>query len=224
MTGSPSVWFIPHQDDELWMGAAISNHIHANGPESVHLVLCTDGINSGARARTALAKPAFSAARDLEWRAGVAALGGLLENTHISRWAVEDGHLTEARAREVLVWDLIDRLGPDIRVKAPSWRAAPGRGTDHVNIGLAVKRLHDAGLLTEQPRYYVEHHMRASWVQANPGVALAVETTPTPQRVLDAIAEYRHVDHLAGRYGIAQLSVATMLSMIEANPVSYRHA
>lgn len=212
---------VPHQDDDvITMGAAISNHVNAG--HEVHVLLATDGVNSAVREQTGLSRPEFTRARDAEFVAGVQALGVDPARIHISRWSAEDGQLTELRARQLVLWELVERLGvADVHLKGPSWRACTGRHADHVQLGLAVQYL--AAVVSQPVRYYVEPNVRAAFQQAYPGVALATETTGTPAAVLAAVAEYRLVDHTIGRYGIAELSVPHLLDMVEANPVSYRH-
>lgn len=215
------LYAIPHQDDDvITMGASISAHVRAG--HEVHVVLCTDGVNSAARDATDLSRPAFTRARDREFTAGVAALGVHPDHIHLSRWSGEDGKLAELRVRQLILWELIEQLGhQQVHLKGPSWRPCTGRHADHVAVGEAVKYL--SALLDQPVRYYVEPHARAAFVQAYPSVGLATETTPVPGDVHAALAEYRLVDHAAGRYGIAELSVAHLLAMVEANPVSYRH-
>jgi LmbE family N-acetylglucosaminyl deacetylase len=219
---APVLFAVPHQDDDvITMGAAISNHVNAG--HDVHVVLCTDGVASAAREQTPLSRPEFTRARDREFLAGVTALGVDPANVHISRWSAEDGTLDWVRAHQTILWELVEQLGPDdIYIKGPSWRACTGRHRDHVQLGLAVQRLGE--ILPQPVRYYVEPNVRTAFQQAHPTVALSTEITGTPGAVLAAVEEYRLVQHGIGRYGIAELSVPHLLAMVEANPVSYRHA
>jgi LmbE family N-acetylglucosaminyl deacetylase len=210
--GSPPVlFFSAHQDDEtLTFGAGINNHV--NHGYSVHVVLATDGINSSARHGLGLSRPEFARARDDEFRRACGALR--VSSAHISRFAAEDGTLTVARARDIIL-DYLVRY-PGARVKAPTDRGGPlGQHLDHTHLGQAAVRLRDEGRISDL-RLYVEPYEVADF-RARYG-PVSTEHTATPQAVRAAVNEYKR------GYGIGYRSTPGFFDMVEADPVSYYHA
>lgn len=105
-TGRPVVFYSPHQDDEtLFMGQVIAHHALAG--REVHVVLCSNGASSGARAEingevsdgtywkgyhyparegyTPLSLDTFSEARTREFVAACAQLGVPASRVHLGR-------------------------------------------------------------------------------------------------------------------------------------------
>ena len=210
----------PHQDDEtLAMGASIRKHIES-GAHEVHVLLVTDGGNSGAQPVTGLNRPQFTRARDDEFRRACRALGVLPDRIHISRHSAESGALTVQQAEDGIRAFLDEH--PDTWLKAYSHRAAAGRHVDHVTTGQAAVNLLTAGAAANL-RLYVEPWARTAFVAAHPGVAVSAERPADPDRVRAALDEYSDVDHVGGRYGIGYVSVPSYVDAARVDPVSYYH-
>ena len=97
-TGTPVVFFTPHQDDEvLSMGSAIREHVLAG--RQVWVVLLTDGGASGACLTQYTTRAACVAERDKEFNAGVYNMGA---TPTIRSDRMADGYLTSDYVKRVV--------------------------------------------------------------------------------------------------------------------------
>lgn len=97
-TGTPAVFFVPHQDDEvLSMGSAIREHVLAG--RQVWVVLLTDGSSSVQCAQQYATRAECTAERDKEFNAGVTSMGA---NPTIRGDRMVDGTLTAAYVQSVV--------------------------------------------------------------------------------------------------------------------------
>ncbi|MBP2370211.1 PIG-L deacetylase family protein [Pseudonocardia parietis] len=207
------VFVSPHQDDEtLAMGSAIRNHIEQG--YDVHVLLATNGINSGARPIVGLTRTKFTDARDNELRRATATLGVPPENLHISRHSTEDGNLTIQAATDSIAW-FLDRH-PAAWVKAYSPHSATGRHADHVMSGVAAANLHAAGQITNL-RHYVEPWLVDTFRAAHPAVRLG------PERATSLATVQAAYDSYGDGYGIGHISVPTFFAAGRPDPVNYWH-
>lgn len=211
--GQDVVYISPHQDDEtLAMGASIANHAAAG--YRVHVLLLSNGINSGARTRVNLTRSQFTDARDDELRRAAQHLGVPAHRVHISRHTTEDGQLSVRAAEDSLNWFLDHH--PDAWVKAYSPHAASGRHSDHINAGLAAANLHHSGRVTNL-RHYVEPWLIAGFRAAHPWIRLGEE------RPTNLAAVHAAYDSYGQGYGIGHISVPAFFQSGRANPVNYWH-
>jgi LmbE family N-acetylglucosaminyl deacetylase len=216
---SPAVFFTPHQDDEtLSMGYAIRNHLRAG--RQVHVVLMTDGSNSGVRASTGLSVAEFVAARDDEYRRACRRVGVRPDNIHISPIRPADGALDVAAAESVML-DFLDDF-PNADVKTYSPYPATGRHLDHQHAGQALAKLLESDEV-ETARFYVEPWLRAAFIEANPSVHLAAETTPDLAITQGAFDEYGTKDPSGWKFGIGKASVPSAWTAGRADPTSWYH-
>lgn len=209
----PVVFASPHQDDEtLAMGSAIRDHIEQG--YDVHILLQTNGVNSGARARVRLTRSQFTDARDDELRRAATTLGVPTSNIHVSRHSTEDGKLTVQAAEDSLNW-FLDRH-PAAWVKAYSPHPAAGRHGDHVNSGIAAANTWRAGRVTNL-RHYVEPWVVDTFRRAHPWVRLGAEHARNNTAVVAAYDGYGQ------GYGIGHISVPTVFQSGRADTVNYWH-
>lgn len=207
------VFVAPHQDDEtLSMGPSIRRHLDAG--HEVHTLLLTNGVNSAVRGQTGLTRPAFSAARDDEYRRACAALGVPAEQVHITRHSTPDGALTQQAADDAMSAFLEEY--PGTWVKAYSQQQVEGRHADHVNCGAAAVAMARRGSITNL-RLYAE-----PWL-ASKFTGLASERSTNDGAVLAACDHYTVVDRAAGRYGIGGLSVPDAFAQVRRDRTSYYH-
>lgn len=212
-----AVFVAPHQDDEtLAMGAAIQNHVAAGF--AVHVLLLSNGVNSGARARVGLTRAEFTGARDDELHRASTALGIPTSRVHISRHSTEDGRVTVQAAEDSINWFLDQH--PGAWVKAYSPHAAAGRHTDHVNSGVACANLNRQGRVTNL-RFYVEPWLVDTFRRTHPAVRV------NPERPRDVAVVHRAFDAYTqtgpARYGIGGISVASFFAQGRADTVNWVH-
>jgi len=209
----------PHQDDEtLSMGASIRKHIEAG--HDVHVLLLTNGVNSGARAKTGLDRPRFTAARDDEFARACRSLGVPFSNVHVSRHSTSDGGVTVQSVDDAVREFLNGRS--DVWLKTYTNLNWSGRHADHQLSGQAAVSLLSSGVVTNL-RLYVEPWMLAAFKAANPGVAVSAERPTNLAAVRSALDDYKEADHPGGRWGIGYLSVPAAFDTLYADPVSYYH-
>ncbi len=105
----PQVFFLAHQDDELFMAGAIRRAV--NNAQSLAVVMVTDGGSSAVRRSLGLSRQKFSAARNREFFSSMLALGvstssiyfanpGGIEGSNNPLY--KDDRLTIAQATEVI--------------------------------------------------------------------------------------------------------------------------
>lgn len=212
------VYAIPHQDDEtLSMGASI--RAHRAGGHDVHLLLLTSGAGSGVRQQIGLTRPAFTRARDVEFRSAAAALGVPADQVHLSRPNVPDGALS-VQAAEDAIADFVEGH-PGAWVKTYSHLSWPGRHVDHINTGQAAVNLLRAGVL-ENLRQYVEPWQQSAFRAAHPSVRLS-QTRSDSAGLFGALDEYAVVDKQAARYGIGYRSVRSAFNHVRGELSSWYH-
>jgi LmbE family N-acetylglucosaminyl deacetylase len=213
------VYATPHQDDEtLAMGGSIRLHLEAG--HDVHVLLMSSGVNSGVRGIVGLDRPEFTDARDDEMFRACRQLGVRFRNVHVSRHTTEDGELAVDDAEDAMRGFV--NAHPGAWVKTYSHLPANGRHQDHINAGQAAVNLATAGTITNL-RLYIEPWLRDNFTAAHPGVTLSTNSASNTAAVVAALDEYRHIDHVGGKYGIGYQSVRSAFDLVRADPVSWYH-
>jgi LmbE family N-acetylglucosaminyl deacetylase len=214
------LYIAPHADDEtLSMGASIRAHLEAG--HDPHVLLCTTGVNSGARAATGLSREAFTAARDDEFLRACRALGVWADKVIIPEGRPEDGALSASWVTTHIEWWISQHPGG--WVKTYSQLPLSGRHGDHVAVGQAAVGAVGAGVLTRsQLRLYVEPWLVSQFKAAHK-LPMSADSPSGVERVRNALDEYEDVDHVGGRYGIGGLSVPTFFDLVRSDPRSHYH-
>jgi LmbE family N-acetylglucosaminyl deacetylase len=212
----------PHQDDEcLSMGAAARAHLEAG--HDVHVLLMTNGINSGARNGSGLDRPDFALARDDEYTRAVRMLGVPFTNIHRSTFRVPDGQLSVKNAEDILSEWLDEH--PGAWVKTLTNRGDPAvQHADHRNAGQAAVNLLGSGVIVANGlRLYVEPYQLDAFRATNSGLATSTESASNVAIVKSALDQYKAQDAVGSKYGFGYKSVNEAFDLVRANPVSYYH-
>ena len=162
-----TLYFVPHQDDELIaLGVDICKSTRNHAPNT-HVYLCTDGSASGVRHSLCngatdctlhpephhytLTTEEFIAARDREYRLSCFSMGVPTENIHIPPLRQRDQGLT-FEAAEAIIRDALSQIGSDdfvsVRTISPLY-AHRKQQDDHKNLGLAAMKLFREGLFQD---------------------------------------------------------------------------
>ncbi|WP_122262241.1 PIG-L deacetylase family protein [Ornithinimicrobium cerasi] len=219
-TQPTNVFVVAHQDDELLtFGSAIRQHAETG---RVVVVLVTDGSATAARSKIEdrLGRPVTPAEitthRDTEFTWTCRALGA--DECVMAPQRAVDGTLTPEAADEVMTW--VAATWPGARVKSHTWL---GWHNDHVNLGHALARAHEAGTITDARFYISPSELR--W--AGGESALPVPLGRVRRDVAGAQGAYRlwapHVG--ANRYwSVGYTSTRASFHAHAQDTVSYHHA
>ena len=158
-TSRVRLYFSPHQDDELLtMGISIRNALHTNGLDSVHVVLCSDGLRSSARERLcdgakcplheqehiySLSTEEFIDARDREFLGSCLALGVRPQNIHFGSKRMVDGSVDVEGAESIIQRWSSKYPGATVCTVSPEVGATQHR--DHRAVGAAAVSLLQRG-------------------------------------------------------------------------------
>ena len=162
-----TLYFAPHQDDELIVFGVDICKSTRKDPHSTHVFLCTDGSASGVKHSLCngatdctlhtephhytLTTEAFIAARDREYRLSCLSMGVPEENIHISPYRKKDQGLT-FEAAEAIIRDAVSMVksGEPVSVRTISpLYAHRKQQDDHKNLGLAAMKLFREGLFQD---------------------------------------------------------------------------
>lgn len=203
------VFYVPHQDDEtLTFGVAIVNHLRYG--HDVHVVLLTDGAASVIRERLGMTKEEFTAARNREFLYALQVMGVKSENISIRNFA--DGQLTVDQVAGVM---------KEYESRFPGAKHKTFTETDphpdHSNSGKALRKLQNAGVVTDA-RYYVK-------MTHNYTLPVMKETFKEEYReVLEAAGSVYNINNPSiGFYGIGYKSVPKSFDAHAIQPVSKYH-
>jgi hypothetical protein len=234
---TPAVFFVPHQDDEtLSMGAQILRHVAAG--RQVHVVFLSDGQLSqaydtlmggrecvwhnrvhdpAAEGYAGLTRTQFGYARDKEARIACTELGVAVANIHQERLPLVD----VATATEVMLkYAHLLRLGSSAYTMSP-WETESGEGnTEHGDMGVALRKLGESGVIEAALRYQVYSQYADSplW----PAGLIRNVGTPAERPAWDAAAgPYRYWDPRGGRYAIGYHSAGPAFRRLLSGPLAY---
>lgn len=186
-----TIYYIPHQDDELLsMGVSITNHL-AIGSE-VHLVLYTNGTGSYLRTQMGMSAEAFQTARNKEFIISALSLGVDPNNIHFENY--QDGAVTVEQTRKMIL--KYEAAYPGARHKAYSYH---DKHNDHAAGGKALNELYNEGKVKDA-RFYINYGRYDT-----PGIVEG-STAGGAEKVKMAAAAYNINNAAAGLYGIGYRS------------------
>lgn len=219
-----SVYFVPHQDDELIsMVGGITADVAAG--RQVWLVKVNRGDYTGANQYLCknkgicLAPEEFGAARDRELMDSATAMG--IPADHVILHAVDETLPGYPDAVNSIIKQTIARFGREAFYHSISFldmhpsHVPVGRALEARCFAEAVSRC----LFYQSPLYQVESSIATNRVITPAPVWL----TADPQVVTVAVDAYRLWDPAAGRYAIGWTSVPSQLKYSLANPRSLQH-
>lgn len=202
-----TLFFVPHQDDELSMGNDITNHILSG--DDVHVILCTDGTASYIRRNLSqqgtcswhtgihnygITESEFAGLRDEEFKASCRALGVSNSNIHIAPQRAKDGELTIAKVKEIIQY--YQNKYPNSKVKTYTpWGPVDGaepQHPDHKRLGQGALELYNEGKIWNNDlRFYVEPWLYAKWKAINPSTWIGEVTSEQSYKSEEACAAYK---------------------------------
>jgi LmbE family N-acetylglucosaminyl deacetylase len=223
---SQAVFLVPHQDDEiLTMGAYIRQHVEAG--REVVVVMVTDGSASGARAKLKaekgydLSESAFSKARDREFIDCMQRLGVPSHNLYFEN--LQDGTLTLAKAKSV--WRKYIANFPAASYKTMSWI---DEHKDHYLLGRALDELNNNSEVPNGDARFCRSFLYST--APTPGGSNQTADANAIRLAADAYGVWSpnslsHAGYPGSgpRYGIGHLSVPSMFTTLDNNPVTFVH-
>ena len=222
-----ALYFIPHQDDDLLTFAGSIFDDMQKGYE-VHAVLCTDGrashVYSTLHEKYGLSPKEFIAARDVEFKASLTALGVKPENIHIPANRIQDGRTSGKMAElRALIAGYIDQYpGAYIRANMPV-ASEVDQHDDHANIGIIASDLMREGR-AERLRVLIDPYVYTTHIKDG---LPPVEIYPTDlsaeesKRLDNAIAAYKFKKVSEKRYGIGYTSASKLFDALAKSRRSY---
>ncbi|WP_041061415.1 hypothetical protein [Jeotgalibacillus campisalis] len=127
----------------------------------------------------------------------------------------EDGNLTVENVENVIL-EMIEKY-PDAKFKGMSWY---DKHSDHKNTGIALKYLHDKGIV-QDARFYLTSSQFGS-VKTKGVIADKFNPQFTPF-LAAGIESYNHWHPKSGMYVVGYTSVGKSFERLRANSFSYYH-
>lgn len=239
-TPPATVFFSPHQDDELLTLGVYARKKMREG-EDVYVVLCVDGSRSGVRKvlhngkecrkcagphEYDLSVGEFVAARDREFASSCAALGYAPSHVLYHPDRAEDLALSVEQA-ERIIGSTLALFPSDRKINVCTLSPFVGEKQhhDHRNLGEAAVNLYRRGGF-DNLELLVEPYCVEAFREQNPGIDLHEIPAEADDRqcIEDAIAAYSLWDPANGRYAVGYHSVTTSFDDFRAHPSSYMHA
>ncbi|WP_170140649.1 PIG-L family deacetylase [Oceanobacillus arenosus] len=208
--GNQVIYYIPHQDDEvLTFGVSIYSYLQQG--YDVHVVLLTDGSNSGIRKQLGMTKEAFVTARNQEFDKALAVLGVKSEN--ITKRAYTDGQLTEEQV-EAVIKEYNKKYPMAIHKTFSYYDPHP----DHAAAGNALRNLVQQEILTDAA-YYIG----PNYTPTNVDILKDSYDSSYYPFIKAASQSYNVENEIIGMYGIGWKSVPKQFEFLESDPMSRYH-
>ena len=230
-----SLYFAPHQDDELLsMGISVMNSIENS---DTHVILCSDGSKSNIRKvlnnkrfckhhfsfhRYKLYIEEFVNARDMEFINSCKILGVSDCNIHIDEDRTVDGSLSIERAKDIMFKFLDKYENAKVRTITPF--GCDAQHIDHKNLGYAAIELYNEGKIKDL-EFYVEPYFYKEFKEVNPDIeVMSINVDNNKEdRLQNAINSYKVWKPKEGRYCVGYHSTKPYFDQLTKEKVCYVH-